>query len=89
MPRRLRFEPDRGSYGRAAGGCAGTGRDGENPEPVAGLRALAQRLEQAHQESPGDAALGRCLKDVYLAIAGLEGSRDGGLEALLSDLSAS
>jgi hypothetical protein len=50
---------------------------------------LAGRLELAHQENPAGASLARVLKDTYLAVAGLEGSRDGGLEALLGDLSAS
>jgi hypothetical protein len=52
------------------------------------LRALAGRLEEAHKASPGDAPLGRVLKDVWVALASLEGAGGGELAGLLDELSS-
>jgi hypothetical protein len=57
-------------------------------DPAAGLRALAGRLEEAHKASPGDAPLGRVLKDVWVALASLEGAGGGELAGLLDELSS-
>ena len=58
-------------------------------DPAEGLRTLAARLEEAHRQCPGDVSLARVLKDTWLAVLSAEGGRNGGLEALLNDLSAS
>jgi hypothetical protein len=39
-------------------------------DPVAALGRLAARLEAAHAADPGNAALGRVLKDTLLVLAG-------------------
>jgi hypothetical protein len=56
-------------------------------DPAEGLRALAGRLEEAHKASPGDAPLGRVLKDTLVALAALQGAGGGELAGLLGELS--
>ena len=57
--------------------CDGRGAAGLPPaagdapvDPRAALEALARRLEAAHEQDPGNAQLGRVLKDVLMALGG-------------------
>jgi hypothetical protein len=43
---------------------------GSGIDPQDALERLAARLEAAHEQAPGDAALGRVLKDTLLALRG-------------------
>jgi hypothetical protein len=68
--------------------CRHRGPTAPVPAPVAvgsgmdaqeALERLAARLDAAHEQAPGDAALGRVLKDTLVALRGAGGTVDSEL----------
>jgi hypothetical protein len=61
---------------------------GSGIDPQDALERLAARLEGAHEQAPGDAALARVLKDTLLALRGPGGTVDRELAEFDAEFSA-